>query len=77
MVWAIESKFSALSFHLAEFIPAGENCNAELFGNGIDPQWLGQGEVAALTGPVGSTPWNDGLFQELNQGVIGITVLLA
>ena len=25
-----------------------------------------------LTGPLGSAPWNDGLFQELNQSIIGI-----
>jgi hypothetical protein len=30
-----------------------------------------------VTNPRGSAPRNDGLFQELNQGVIGITVLLA
>ena len=24
-----------------------------------------------LTGPLGSAPWNDGLFQELNQSIIG------
>ncbi len=26
---------------------------------------------STLTGPLGSAPWNDGLFQELNQSIIG------
>ena len=26
---------------------------------------------STLTGPLGSAPWNDGLFQELNQAITG------
>ena len=71
MVCVIESMFSVFGLPLAKFLPAGENCNAKVFENGIDPQWFGPGEVAGLIAPRGSARWNDGLFQELNQSMIG------